>query len=89
MVPWTHPSPNANGMSTDSAVFVGLTSVTDRQGRPTDRPTNRSSSGSISCIVTVSLKCCTTALPQQSSSKHLSEIGNFFCFCVLPGIAKP
>jgi len=30
MVPWAHPSPQPNGISIDSVVFAGLTSVTDR-----------------------------------------------------------
>ena len=42
MVPWTHQSPRyPNGLSIGSAVFVGLISVTDRQGRPTDQQTER------------------------------------------------
>jgi len=36
MVPWVHPSHNPIGISIGSAVFAGLTSVTDR---PTDRQT--------------------------------------------------
>jgi len=39
MVPWAHPTQvlNSNGISIGSAVFAGLTSVTDRQ---TDRQTD-------------------------------------------------
>jgi len=36
-IPWPIPAHNPNGMSIGSAVFAGLTSVTDR---PTDRQTD-------------------------------------------------
>jgi len=31
MVPWARPNPQPNGISIGSAVFAGLTTVTDRQ----------------------------------------------------------
>jgi len=37
--PWAHPCPHPNGISSCSAVFAGLTSVTDQQNRPTDHTT--------------------------------------------------
>ena len=37
MLPWAHLSPKPNGISIGSAVFAGLTIVSDRQ---TDRPTD-------------------------------------------------
>jgi len=41
MVPWLTRVLHPNDISTGSAVFAGLTSVTDRQtDRPTDRPTD-------------------------------------------------
>ena len=39
LVPWTHPSQPPNGMWIGSAVFAGLTNVTNRQtDKQTDRP---------------------------------------------------
>ena len=31
IIPWAHPSPQPNGISIGSVVFVALTTVTDRQ----------------------------------------------------------
>jgi len=48
MVPWPTQVLNLNGISIDSAVFAGLTTVTDRQ---TDRPTDHATQSVTICRI--------------------------------------
>jgi len=72
MVPLVHPSQPPNGISIDSAVFAGLTNVTDRQ---TDYATPSVATGRI--LWSVVVDSCEIESKSETESKELESKSKF------------